>query len=101
MTTDASGSTAEPTPLTPSERRQILGNAITGLVAQGYRIESQTDTMAALVKGKPVNHILHLLLGFPTLGFWWLVWIFLIITGGEKRSQVLVQPNGQVIHQKL
>ena len=87
--------------LEPAERRQILSNQLTSAVAQGYRVETQTDSMAVLVKGKRVNHILHFLLGFPTLGMWWVVWIFLAITGGEKRSQLQVDAYGSVLFQKL
>ena len=87
--------------LEPAERRQILSSQLTTAVAQGYRVETQTDSMAVLVKGKRVNHILHFLLGFPTLGMWWIVWIILAITGGEKRSQLQVDAYGNVLFQKL
>ncbi len=70
-------------------------------VAAGGRVESQADTMAVMVKGKKVNHILHFLLGFPTLGVWWLtVWPFLVLTGGEKRSMIQVDEYGNVLTQK-
>ncbi len=42
-----------------------------------------------LVHGRPVNHILHLLLSVFTVGLWLVVWLILTVTGGEER--VLVQ----------
>ena len=33
-----------------------------------WRVESQTDYNAILVKGKPVNHVLHLILSIVTFG---------------------------------
>lgn len=72
------------------QRRQTLGNQVAAQVAHGWRVESQTDTMAVLVKGKRCNHVLHLLLSVFTLGFWIPVWIFLAVVSGEKRKTLTV-----------
>lgn len=83
------------------ERKAILAQQIAMSVGAGARVESQSDFMAVLVRGKKVNHLLHFLLGFPTIGVWWLtVWPFLALTGGEKRSMVQVDPYGNVLNQK-
>ena len=82
---------------TLEERKAILAKHVAAAVPFGARIESQSDTMAVLVAGKPVNHILHFLIGIPTLGMWWLVWLFLAITGGEKRRVVTVDEYGNVL----
>ncbi len=87
-------------PKTLEERKAILAKHVAAAVPFGARIESQSETMAVLVTGRQVNHILHFLIGFPTLGFWWLVWIFLAITGGEKRQVVTVDDYGNVLEQK-
>ena len=84
---------------TLEERKALLAQRVAAAVGLGARIESQSETMAVLVTGKPVNHILHFLLGFPTFGFWWLVWIFLAITGGEKRRVVTVDDYGNILEQ--
>ncbi len=55
--------------------------------------------MAVLVYGRQVNHILHFLLGFVTFFLWWLVWLFLAITGGEKRRVVTVDEYGNILEQ--
>jgi hypothetical protein len=54
-----------------------------------------------LVKGKPVNHILHLILTLVTVGFWSLIWIALVIFGGEKREVARVDEWGNASIQKL
>ncbi len=85
---------------TLEERKAILAKHVAGAVPFGARIESQSDTMAVLVYGRRVNHILHFLVGFVTFGFWWLVWLFLAITGGEKRRVVTVDEYGNILEQK-
>lgn len=78
------------------ERKELLGRHITSMVAQGYRVESQSDFQAVMVKGKDVNHILHLILSLVTAGLWLLVWLLLVATGGEKRSMITVDEFGNV-----
>ncbi len=79
------------------ERKRILANYIAGQVTRGMRIESQTDESAVLVKGAPVNHLLHLFLSIVTLGIWLVVWIALLIIGGEKRFAVRVDNYGNIL----
>ncbi len=92
--------TEEMQPKTLDERKATLAREIAMAVPTGARIESQSDTMAVLVRGKKVNHILHLLLGFVTFGLWWIVWAYFLITGGEKREMVSVDEYGNVLRQK-
>lgn len=70
-------------------------------VASGARVESQSDTNAVLVKGKDVNHVLHLIISFLTCGLWIPVWLILIVTGGEKREMVTVDDWGNAAVQKV
>lgn len=72
------------------QRKQTLANRVATQVSKGWRVESQTETMATLVKGKRPNHILHLLLSVFTLGIWLPVWIILAVVMGEKRKTVVV-----------
>ena len=46
--------------------------------------------------GKPVNHVLHAILTVLLLGLWLIVWIALIITGGEKRTIITVDEYGRI-----
>ena len=83
------------------ERKSILARAIASLVARGRRVESQADYQAIMVRGRPVNHILHLIISFFTGGFWIPVWLGLVIFAGEKREVVEVDEYGQVLTSKL
>lgn len=47
-----------------------------------------------MVSGGRVNHLLHFFIGLFTGGWWWVVWIFLSITGGEKRYVVRTDDYG-------
>ena len=91
-----------PAKKTPDERKEILSQMIANQLARsGYRIESRSDFDAVLVRGKPVNHVLHLLLTIFTLGLWIFVWIVLAIIGGEKREMVSVDEFGRSSIQQL
>jgi hypothetical protein len=78
----------------PDERKQLLARAVSNEVRQGYRIESQSDYQAVIVKGKPVNHVLHLILTLVTVLLWSVVWIALAIFGGEKRGVIEIDEFG-------
>ena len=93
MSEDSAGSQQK----SPEDRKEALANAVATAVAQGKRIESQSDYQAIVVKGKRVNHILHLLLTLITVGFWVLVWIPLVIWGGEKREIIRVDEYGNTL----
>jgi hypothetical protein len=41
------------------------------------------------VAGRPVNHVLHLLLTVFTVGIWIVPWIIVTANGGEKRYTIL------------
>lgn len=86
---------------TDAERRALLANTLQGQVANGARIESQSDFQAVVVRGHRVNHLLHFLIGFITFFLWWIVWLVLAITGGEKRQMISVDQFGNVFVQKV
>lgn len=48
------------------------------------------------MKGKPTNHVLHLILSIITLGVWIPVWICVVIFAGEKQRFVSVDEYGRV-----
>jgi hypothetical protein len=83
------------------QRQAMLAQTIASQVAGGARVESQGPFSAILVRGKPVNNVLHLILTLLTLGIWLIVWIPLLLLGGEKRSQAGVDEFGNVSVQKL
>lgn len=80
-----------PAPVPPPRqinRGEAFDQQLASHLSKGWAIESRTDYTAVLVKGKRVNHILHLLLSLVTVGFWIPVWIFVAVTGGEKRKHI-------------
>ena len=82
------------------ERKVLLAQHVVTAVAFGARIEWQSDTMAVLVSGQRVNHLLHFIVGLFTLGLWWLVWILLAIFRGENREVITVDDYGNILDQK-
>ena len=88
------------TAISMQERKALLARQVAMSVGSGARVESQSDTMAVLIRGRPVNHLLHFFIGVFTLGLWWIVWLLLGITGGERREVVTVDEFGNVLVQK-
>jgi hypothetical protein len=86
---------AQPGTLTPEERSEILSREILRYTSRGWRVQSQSQTQAQLVKGKNHSHLLHLILTLLTLGIWLLVWIPLALFGGEKHNLIAVNEHGQ------
>jgi hypothetical protein len=82
------GSPPAPPSMDEESRRQRLEQRIQQYLTQGYRIEVRTEYSASMVKGKRINHLLHLVLTLVTFGFWVVVWILLAIFGGEKRAYI-------------
>ena len=92
MSTTASATQA----VSAEERGDILARAVNGEVSHGWRVVSQTGSQAQLTKGKHHSHLLHLILTLLTLGVWLLVWIPLVVFGGEKSRFISVDEYGQV-----
>lgn len=107
----APGMAESQTPTAPDEtssstvsaerRKMALSQAIARDVALGYRIESQSDYQAVMVKGKKVSHLLHLVLTILTAGLWGLVWIALWIINRERREILQVDEYGNVLRQPV
>lgn len=83
------------------ERQETLARVVQAEIAQGARVESQTGQSAVLARGRRVNHVLHLLLSIVTVGLWFIVWIIVSLSGGEKRKMVSVDEYGNVSTQQL
>lgn len=81
------------------QRKRALAQAVQREVMGGARVESQTDEAAVLVTGKPINHILHLILSFLTCFAWVLVWGVLYGVSRERRIMLTVDPYGNVLRQ--
>jgi hypothetical protein len=102
MSYDIEPTLPEPTEVvTEAVKRKSLAMAIQREVASGNRVESQMDANAIMVSGKPVHHVLHLILTVLTGGFWVLVWLPLTFLGGERRIALTVDDYGNVLRQKM
>lgn len=89
-----------PTRKSPDERKALLAQMIAQVSAQGYRVESQSDYQAIIVKGKKINHALHIILSILTL-VWLIGYLIILATGGEKREMIQVDEWGNVARQQL
>ena len=81
--------------LSEDERRSWLAQQVDDHVGQGWQIVSRTENLAALRFGKPINHVLHLLLTLVTCGLWALVWIYLALFQGEKHKTISTADAGR------
>ncbi len=81
---------------TDAERRAALDSRVARELADGGNLESQTGYNAVIVKGKKVNHILHLILSVLTAGVWLIVWAILVLTNKRQRIVLHVNDSGVV-----
>ncbi len=81
---------------TDAERRAALDSRVARELAEGGNLESQTGYNAVIVKGKKVNHILHLILSVLTAGVWLIVWAILVLTNKRQRIVLHVNDEGVV-----
>jgi hypothetical protein len=95
--------TAQPPPphsgrqLSEAERSQILDNVLISRAAAGGTVVTRTSTSAVLVFGRPINHLLHLVLSLVCCGFWLIVWFALALFGGQKREVITIDQYGNAI----
>lgn len=95
-------STADTSSKSDSQRKEALGRAVANQLAQGgFRVETQSDFNAVMVKGKKVNHALHITLSVLSVGMWLFVYVPLIFISGEKRQMVSVDEFGNVRMESL
>jgi hypothetical protein len=72
--------------------KEPLPDQVERLIIKGWRVESQTEETAVMIKGESPEHMLHFVLTVLTFGFWAIVWIFLAIFKQEDRM-VLTAPG--------
>ena len=76
-----------------------LDNYLVGETARRARVLSESDSWAVIARGRPVNHVLHLLLTIFTCGLWGLAWLLMVALAGERRVTVTSTPHG-IVEQK-
>jgi hypothetical protein len=62
----------------------------------GWRLRSKTPTQAHLVRGEPISHGVHVFFSIATVGLWLIVYIPLLIFGGEKHRLISIDDHGRV-----
>ena len=74
----------------------ILEKALQKAIHDGFRIESQTERSAVVIRGRPTNHVFHLVMFIITSTFWWPVWLFFTIRNRTQRQLIVVDEFGNV-----
>lgn len=73
-----------------------LDQTLVQMTAMNGRVETRTANQAVVVNGRPINHVLHLLLSIFMCSLWIPVWMFITATGGERRTTVSVDRGGNI-----
>jgi hypothetical protein len=82
--------------ITRADRAQTLEAEAGYFVSKGWRVRSIRPTEAELVKGEPINHGIHIFFSIATVGLWLLVYVPLLVFGGEKHMRITVDERGRV-----
>jgi hypothetical protein len=82
---------------TEAERAAIMQQRLRELAFYGYTISAVDGPRAAVWRGAPVNHILHLLLSVFTCGLWLPVWLLIMMFGGTKQQHIYIDEYGNLI----
>lgn len=82
----------------PAQPEQLLDEKMRVWVGQGWRIESRLPGQVVMVTGRPVNHLLHLVLTICTAGLWGLVWL---TRTGEQRQLFEISHSGKILSRPL
>ena len=83
--------------VTDEDRKRLLQEAVDNLMLKGNaEIVHKADYAAVVLRGKKVNHILHLLLALFTFGFWLPFWLFISLAGNTRRKTIQVDKSGKV-----
>ena len=80
-----------------TQRGLILDWVVSQRVAAGWRVESRSGSQAVLVRGRPVDHVLHAFLTVFSCCVWGAVWAVLALTNKVERVVLTVDAQGQVV----
>lgn len=79
------------------QRGLILDWVVVGGSCGGWRVESRSGTQAVLVRGQPVNHVLHAFLTVFSCFVWGAVWVAVALTNKVERVALTVDAQGHVV----
>ena len=87
------------------DRQQRLSHLVSSRSLEGWVVVDRNDRDASAVlmlPGKPVNHLLHFLVGVFTCGLWWIVWLILVLTQKkEQRMRVTIDQYGNLLEETI
>ncbi|MEU1086870.1 hypothetical protein ACFYPN_00570 [Streptomyces sp. NPDC005576] len=89
--------TPQATPPDDAQRGLVLDWAVTQRIADGWRVESRSWAQAVLVRGQPVNHVLHAFLTVFTCFLWAPVWLVLTLVNKVERAVLTVDAQGHIV----
>lgn len=79
------------------DRARSLDDAVARLVADRHgRVGFHSGERAVIFTGRPVNHLLHLVITVLTAGAWVLPWLIITITNHEDAHTLTVDDAGVV-----
>lgn len=78
-------------------RGLVLDWVVNQRIASGWRVESRSATQAVLVRGQPVNHVLHAVLTVFSCSLWGAVWVALVLANKVERVALTVDAQGRVV----
>jgi len=80
-----------------NEKANKLALAISTEVSKGWRVESQSQIQAILVKGKPINNTLHIVFSVITLGGWLLIYVPILLVNRRQTKIIRVDEFGNTL----
>ncbi len=80
-----------------TQRALILDWVVSRRIASGWRVESRSGSQVVLVRGQPVNHVLHAFLTVFSCLVWGAVWAGLSLVNRVEREALTVDAQGRVV----
>ena len=85
---------AKPTAVTIEQRRAVLQKSINWYTSRGFRVVSQTDTTAQLVKPKQFSCLIATL-SFLLVGIGLLIYVFIYMASKDQTVYITIDENGK------
>ncbi|MBO0913966.1 hypothetical protein [Streptomyces laculatispora] len=79
------------------QRALILDWAVSQRIASGWRVESRSATQVVMVRGRPLNHVLHAVLTVFSCFMWGVVWLVLGVTNKVERIALTADAMGDIV----
>lgn len=84
-------------PPDPAQRALILDWVVSRRIASGWRVEARSESQVVLVRGQPVNHVLHAFLTVFSCLAWGIVWAGVALVNRVERVALTVDAQGRVV----